>query len=134
MGAIPKRCKDPEAAWKLLTHLYSSKQGIDTRWKTTGILPAFKDLWAEPVFHEPDPYFGGQKVGELYIELAQQMPIRHVTSFSTVANTQLAMVLARAVELVDGGLSGDALEREIQSLLADAGKDLERRVEFGKFE
>ena len=134
MAGIPRRCPDPETAWRLITHLFSSKQAVEPRWRTTMILPPVKELWREAVFHEPDPYYGGQRVGELYIGLAQQMPRRYVTPFTAVANAQLSRLLSRAVERVKDGVTSEALEAEIRVWLVDAAADLQRRIEYGKFD
>jgi len=134
MAGIPRRCTDPQTAFELIMFLYSSKQGVGSRWKTTMILPSVKDLWNEPVFHEPDPFYSNQKTGELYVELARKMPLRYVTPFTGIANAQLANLLARAVQRVKDGQHGDALVVEIRGWLNEAATDLQRRIDFGKFE
>lgn len=134
MAAIPRRCSDPEAAFKLITFLYSDPKGGEARWRSTMILPAFKELWKEPAYHEPDPYFGGQRVGELYIDLAEQLPERYVTNFTALASAQLSAVLSRAIAAVNEGADDATLRPQVQTWLEEAAKDLERRIEFGKFE
>ena len=134
MAGIPKRCPDPQGAFDLIMHLYSSKEGVIARWRDTMILPSVKELWDEPVFHEPDPYYGGQRTGELYVQLAREMPLRYVTPFTAVANAQLSNLLARSVQRVREGVTGDALVAEIRVWLVEASADLQRRIDFGKFE
>jgi arabinosaccharide transport system substrate-binding protein len=134
MAGIPRRCRDPHAAFDLIMFLYSSKQGVVARWRDTMILPSVKDLWDEPIFHEPDPYYGGQRTGELYVNLARQMPLRYVTPFTNIANAQLSNLLARAVRRMEDGATTERLVPEIRGWLVDATAELERRIKFGKFE
>ena len=134
MAGIPRRCKDPRAAWDLLTFLYSSHQGVEARWRQTMILPPVIDLWDEPIFHQPDPYFSGQKVGELYIDLAKQMPRRYVTPFTAIATAQLSTVLNRVVDQINDGVDPDSLRPHVQRWLEAEAIDLQRRIDFGKFE
>jgi arabinosaccharide transport system substrate-binding protein len=134
MAGIPRRCPNPETAWKLITFLYSSRQGLAPRWRETYILPPIKDLWDDPVFHEPDSYFGGQKIGELYIELAGQMPRRYWTTFTPMSNTLLSGVLTRAVTGVREGADDRALLEDVRAALRDAADDLRRRIDFARFE
>jgi arabinosaccharide transport system substrate-binding protein len=134
MAGIPRRCKDRQAAWDLLTFLYSSRQGVEARWRETMILPPVIELWDEPIFHEPSAYFGGQKVGELYIELAKQMPRRYVTPFTSVANAHLSTVLNRVVDRINNGADPESLRPQVQKWLEQEALDLKRRIDFGKFE
>jgi arabinosaccharide transport system substrate-binding protein len=134
MAGIPRRCPDPQTAFNLIMYLYSSKEGVTARWEDTMILPSVTDLWDEPVFHLPDPFYSNQKTGELYVGLARKMPHRYVTPFTGIANAQLSNVLANAVQLVKDGVTGDALVIEIRKLLVKAAADLQRRIDFGKFE
>jgi arabinosaccharide transport system substrate-binding protein len=134
MAGIPRRCKDPQAAWNLLTFLYSSHQGVEARWRQTMILPPVIDLWDEPIFHQPSPYFSGQKVGELYIDLAKQMPRRYVTPFTAIATAQLSTVLNRVVDQINDGVDPESLRPHVQRWLEAEAIDLKRRIDFGKFE
>lgn len=133
MAGIPKRCKDPEASWKLITYLYSSREAIRSRWTEMMVLPPNMDVWDDPAFHQPDPFFGGQKSGEAYIELARQMPRRYVTPFTPMANALLAGIVSSAGRRVDAG-DTVTLRAEIERWLREAEADLKRRIEFGKFE
>jgi len=38
------------------------------------MLPPNKDIWYDPMFHKPDARFGGQKLGELMIASAWDLP------------------------------------------------------------
>ena len=36
--------------------------------------PAYKPAYEEPVLQKPNEYFGGQKIGQIYSELAPDLP------------------------------------------------------------
>ena len=53
---------------------YGNKKLAVLRYKTGGLLAPVPDAWDDPVFHQPDDRFGGQKLGELQVTLAKEMP------------------------------------------------------------
>ncbi|MFT3789025.1 MAG: extracellular solute-binding protein [Tepidisphaeraceae bacterium] len=133
MIGIPRRCKQPELAWKLIEQLYFTPEAMAARKQQAMILPPIKTAWADPMWHGPMPYFGGQKVGELYISLAEQMPPVEVSPFRAVAQQLLTFVLSKAVDDIDSGRV-DGLEGRVQDRLRQAEEELKKRVEFGSFE
>jgi arabinosaccharide transport system substrate-binding protein len=126
MIGIPKATPHPQEAWKLMEYLYLSADGTRARFAGgSQILPPIPELWADPMFHQPDPYDGGQKVLELYTELAPP--------FSVEAQIALLLVLEKAEDYVQS--SGPAgLETACQGWLKDAQAELQSRIDFGKFD
>lgn len=133
MMAIVRPSKQHDAAWDLLQWLYLRPEALEARVAHTGILPPVRSAYADPIWHRPDPYFGGQRVGELHIALAEQVPRRVVTPFTALAEQQLTFVLHRAVSHVRSGAPGD-LESLCRQWLAERQADLERRIRFARFE
>jgi arabinosaccharide transport system substrate-binding protein len=133
MIGIPRGSRNHQAAWKAIEHLYFSQMGLKARQEVAMILPPTRDAWTDPIWHQPDPYFGGQKVGELYIALAEQLPRREVTPFTIVAQQLLTVVLSRAVADVNAGRL-EGLESRVAGWLSEADQDLRRRIEFNTFE
>src|SRR5262249_54936812 len=68
MIGITRNSKHHDDAWRLIEFLYFSQAGLDARLKVTDIIPPVIDQWSDPAFHRVDPYFGGQKVQELYLD------------------------------------------------------------------
>jgi arabinosaccharide transport system substrate-binding protein len=133
MIGITRNSRRHDDAWKLIEFLYLSDAGLKARQKFTNILPPLIEQWDDPIYHRADPYFGGQKVDELYIELASQIPRRYVTPASNIASIQLAVVLSRAVDHVKRhGPAG--LEQRCHFWCAQAADDLRRRIEHGKLQ
>jgi ABC-type glycerol-3-phosphate transport system substrate-binding protein len=134
MIGIPRACKNPDLAWKLIKLLYLTPQSNTARVANgSGILPAVKSLWKDDVYHQADPYYGGQKAFELYIDLAEKIPSRIVTPYTTQGAIALALVLHRAENYLNSnGTNG--LENACTEWLRDAQSQLQRRIDFGKFE
>jgi len=133
MIGITKASKNPEASWKLIEKLYFSKEGLETRRKQTDILPPVTAMWDDPVYHQPDPYFGGQRGQELFIKLARQIPRRYVTPATSLASAELTVVLTHAVDYVNQ-YGSQGLERQCQIWLNKSARDLELRIKQWSFD
>jgi multiple sugar transport system substrate-binding protein len=133
MMGITRNSKHHEDAWKLIEHLYFSSEGLEARLKVTDILPPVIDQWNHPRFHIEDPFFGGQRIQELYVDLARQIKPRYVTPVTAIAQAQLAVVVNRAVAHVKSR-GTDGLAAECQSWLDFAADDLKARIAHGRFE
>jgi len=134
MMGISRNCPDPDAAWKLVEWLYFSREGIEARRQYTDILPPVVEMWDDPYYQQPDAYFGGQKIGQLYVDLARNdLPERHVTPSSTIAESMLSYILTRAVSYARS--RGEAgLREQCQQWLDRAAADLADRIRHGRFE
>ena len=77
MIGITKQCENPDLAWEVLKFTYFDRPGLVNRYETTRIIPPLKAAWDAPIFKEPDVYLGGQPLGELFIDLAPDMPPRY---------------------------------------------------------
>ena len=77
MIGMTKQCTNPDRAWELLKFTYFDRAGLVNRYETTRIIPPLKSAWDAPIFKEPDTYLGGQPLGDLFIQLAPDMPPRY---------------------------------------------------------
>ena len=133
MMGMTRACKRPDLAWKLLDHLYFSEAGLRARQASSEIIPPIKSRWDDPFYHRPDPFLGGQRAGELFIELAPAVPNRSVSPASSVASMALNDAVVRATRYVEQH-GGDGLEAQCRVWLADISADLRRRIEQWRFE
>ena len=87
-------------------------------------------MWELPFYHEPDAFFSGQKLGELYIHEAPHVPERASSPFNTMVMDRLMTVLISLKTYANQNQLFDAvaLEPEARRLLAAAQADLETRV------
>ena len=133
MIGIPRSCKHPDAAWKLIEYLYFSPTGLEARRTEAAILPPIPEEWDNPAYHRPDPFFGGQDVMGLYAELARQIPANAVTPATPLAQGELSFVVTRAIAYMRSyGTAG--LEQACQKWLDDAADDIRRRIRQGRFD
>ena len=134
MIGITKASRNKELAWKLVEYLYFSEEGLQARKQFTEILPPIKSMWSDPYFHEPDPYFGGQKGGELLTALAVQIPPRYVTPATPIMSQALNDAVAEAVAYVNRHNGADGLQEWCERRLAAIAGDLRARMEQWRFE
>jgi ABC-type glycerol-3-phosphate transport system substrate-binding protein len=127
MIGICRTCPDPERAWQLLEFLYLSPQSHQAAIAAgDDVLPAIPEYWSDPAYHTPD--------GDLYVQLAPQIPERVVTPYTYQAELALAVVLHRAKEYLGAHDSGDGLKEKCAGWLAEAQEDIRRRIDFGNTE
>lgn len=134
MLAIPRNSRDPENAWKLANFMLHTPLALVAREKFNGILPPLRDAWSSAIWHQPDPFFGGERVNELLIQLADQIPRRSITSYSTLAGGNLSLVLIDAIKLVEARADETTLRERIKSKLRSGQADVERAIEFSRLD
>lgn len=96
MLGISRETKDFEAAWEFAKYIYLSPEIAERTFRKTGIVTPVTTHWDLPVFAEPDPYFGGQPSGQMYIDQAPDVPVRSSTPYERIA---LERVVAAALDL-----------------------------------
>lgn len=120
MLGIPKATPDFERSWRMAKYLYLSPASAEALYRNVCILTPMKSFWSLPVFHEPDPYFSGQKIGELFIRLAPDVPRRSSSPFTVPAIESLTDVL---LSLRDYALRENRFA--VDELLPEAGRLLD---------
>lgn len=130
---MPRACRDPELAWKLMEHLYFSAEGLAARRAESEILPPIRTTWSHPHYHQPDPFLGGQKGAELFISLADSIPPKYVTPASGIATVALNQAVVNAAEYVRTQGS-DGLDEYCRELLTETAHDLRSRMQQMRYE
>jgi multiple sugar transport system substrate-binding protein len=72
--SIPEQGKNKEAAWEFVKYVCATKEGQNAIFKATGIFPAYKPAWEDPVYDQGVDFFGGQKTFRLWAEIAEDIP------------------------------------------------------------
>ncbi len=132
MIGIPRRCAHPDEAWRLIQYLYFSDAGLEAQARSHS-LPALPERWSDPIYQQPDPLFGGQRVDQLYVEMARQIPVNTVTPVTTIAQIELSAVVSRAVEFARNHDDAN-LRAQIGKWLAWTDADVRRRVAHATFD
>lgn len=133
MIGIPRNARNPELSWKLIEVLYLRPEGTMDTMRNTYILPPVRTLWNDPINEQADPFYSGQKVRALNVELAGAIPPRVVSPASTVADNNLSLVLIRAIAYMRER-GEDGLEDACRRWLHEANEDLKRRIVHGSFD
>jgi arabinosaccharide transport system substrate-binding protein len=133
MLGITKHCKNPDLAWKLIETLYLDREALHVQQQQTSssILPPIPEYWSDPFYQQPDAFYGGQRINQLYLSLAAELPRRYVTPYTTMAHMVLAVVVSDAVSYVNHHGS-DGLEAACRQWLTVADHDVRETIEFDK--
>jgi len=67
---IPKPAKNKEAAWAFIEFALATSLAQNKMFLAVDYFPAYKPAFEDPLYHEPDPFFGGQKTREIWIDIA----------------------------------------------------------------
>jgi ABC-type glycerol-3-phosphate transport system substrate-binding protein len=98
MLGISKRCQEPDLAWQFALHLYLDKKELAERFLDTNILPPLRDAWNQPAFREPNAYYSDQPLGDLYAQLAPQVPFQYTSPHIVTAKAKLGEALVACVQ------------------------------------
>jgi ABC-type glycerol-3-phosphate transport system substrate-binding protein len=94
MIGITQKCPRQDDAWALAKHLYLNPEELALRFRELNMLPALKDAWTHPAVTEPRPYWGGQRIGTLFAQLAEDMPLQYTGPYIDVAKNKMAEVVS----------------------------------------
>jgi arabinosaccharide transport system substrate-binding protein len=122
MIGITRKCKDKKRAWRLAKHLYLNMDDLERRFLDTNILPPVKEIWASEAFQAPRDFWGGQRLGKMYAELAVKTPPQYANPYLALATSKLAEALSTCVtkyeELCEGGLTAEE-RKEFEAFARD---------------
>jgi len=71
--AIPEQSKNKEAAWTFVKWACATAEGQNIMFKASGVFPAYKPAWQDPLYDEPVPFFGGQRAYRLWTEIGDNI-------------------------------------------------------------
>jgi arabinosaccharide transport system substrate-binding protein len=128
---IPRQNPNTELAWKFAKHLYFDAEALGQRFLDTNIIPPLKDAWNLPAFKQPNEFFSGQAIGELFAELALEVPEDWATPHRQDAANKVGDVFLRGSEhFKKNGTSGlrDHVARELEAAKAYIEQKMARNV------
>jgi multiple sugar transport system substrate-binding protein len=71
--AIPEQSKNKEAAWKFVQWATATAEGQNALFKKSGVFPAYKPAWQDPLYDAPVDFFGGQRVYRIWADIADNV-------------------------------------------------------------
>jgi len=135
MLGLPRDGEHIEEAWEYAKMLYTSEQAAHDLYVNTDIITPVSALWGNPIFDEPDPFFGGQRKGRMYIDLAPDVPVRTSSPYNKqavllVSDAALSLTkFARKEQAYDA----PSLQEEAERLLGLAQEHIERVMSRNAF-
>ncbi len=135
MLALAKVSRTPDVNWEFAKAIYLSREMSTALFRATCIISPFKANWSDPAYDEPDPYFCGQPVGRLYVQLAPDVPRRTSSPYNPTALLRLSncMTALAAYAQAHTGEGPAALEAEAQRLLVATQRDFAALVHRNAF-
>lgn len=127
---ITKAAPDFERAWSMAKQLYLSPTIAEAHFRSTCIISPVKAFWDLPVYHEPDTFFSGQKIGELYTAEAPNVPARFSSPYIALVEERMMTILVtlKALALERQRFDRDSLLPDARRLLEEAQTDIAQRV------
>jgi arabinosaccharide transport system substrate-binding protein len=71
---VTTQSQNVDAAYDLVRIANLTTEGVLADFKARTAYPAYRPAYDDPTLNEPNEYFGGQKLGQIYSELAPQLP------------------------------------------------------------
>jgi arabinosaccharide transport system substrate-binding protein len=135
MLGIPKVNSNPEAAWELAKKLYTSASIAEELYREVGEITPISKHWDLPVYSEPSDYFGGQRIGRLFIEYAPEVPLRTSSPVYPFALERLrdAALELRSIARSEGNYDHAFLRQQASHLLQDAENAVRRQLARNRF-
>lgn len=135
MIGIARTADRIDEKWVLIKSLYYSHDLAERNYRDSMIvspLRSFRDL---PFYQQPEPYFCGQRAGQMFIAQVAHMPARPSSPFFPEAHLYVVNVLTALKEYAESIHRYDAptLEPKARALLAAAQASFVRQVERNPF-
>lgn len=71
---ITTQCQNVDAAYELVRIANLTTEGVMADFEARTAYPAYRPAYEDPALNEPNDYFGGQKIGQIYSDLAPDLP------------------------------------------------------------
>jgi arabinosaccharide transport system substrate-binding protein len=135
MLGFPRSAGNFEKNWEFAKRLYLSRELARVSWKKFGVITPVKAFWDDPVFDEPDPFYSGQPVGRLFVNTAEEVPVRSSSPFMELARQELAHAMGSSIRQAKAeGIEGvENLLPIVREALEKANANVQRQVDRNIF-
>jgi len=118
---IPEQSNNQEAAWAFIEFMTSAEAQLAI-FEYGDIFPGRISTYEDPIFAEPDEYFAGQSVREIYAEAAQNIPVVNIYGeFYNVMQSNLDVAVQRVA--LGEESAEDALSEAADIIRMETGLD-----------
>lgn len=76
--AIPAESDNKDAAWAFIEFMLARPENQLTQFAYNDFLPALESTYSDPIFNEPDAFFGDQTPRQIYLDVASKIPTARV--------------------------------------------------------
>jgi arabinosaccharide transport system substrate-binding protein len=135
MLGIPRDAAGREELWAFAKHLYFSPELARTLYEVGEIVTPVKANWNDPIFDQPDAFYGGQPKGRMYINLAGDVPRRTSSPYNVMALDRLRDAAVRLKRFADEEKAHtvEALLPRARELLGEAQRAVKQQMDRNVF-
>ena len=135
MLGISREAKNQDELWEFAKHLYLSPDLSRRLFLEGDIISPVREFWNDPIYDQPDPFFGGQARGRLFVDLADDLPPRYNSPFGAMAVERLRAVASELAAIADATPDATVadLESHAQRLLTKVQEDVMRHARRNRF-
>ncbi len=92
---IPADSSNPEAAWAFIEYMALDVDNMVAQYAYCDYFPTLLSTYDDPLFDEPDPYYGDQATRALFAQVAQNVPYAYLydSQYYNVASGALATAI-----------------------------------------
>ncbi|MBU6334800.1 MAG: extracellular solute-binding protein [Chloroflexi bacterium] len=110
--AIPEQSKNKEQAWEFVKWAVASAEGQNVLFKQSGVFPAYKPAWQDPLYDEPVEFFGGQRAYRIWAEIGDNIKAIFRTpndlQLDDIVGAELTKVLQEGKDPAQAALDAEA--------------------------
>ena len=135
MLGISRTAEDFEGLWEFARHLYLSEELAVALYEEGDIITPVVEHWTNPMYDRPDPYFGDQAKGRMYIDLAADVPRRTSSPYNTEALRRVhnALISLHAWAESHAETDPSAIEAEAMRRLREVERQMRDVMERNRF-
>jgi cellobiose transport system substrate-binding protein len=108
---ITKYCKNPEAAFAFISWLETAKNQAQA-FLDPVLFPSTPASYTDPRLAAPDPFFGGQRIVDVFAASAKKYPGAYFSPYDTIIGTPMG---AELVNIETAGKNPDQAWRDAQT-------------------
>jgi multiple sugar transport system substrate-binding protein len=118
--SIPENVPDDQkaAAWEVIKYLCTSPNAQLTTFETIDAFPALTTVFNDPIMDEEVEFFGGQKVRQIFADVANNIPNAAVSEYDAAVLSIFGNALTDV--LVNDVSAEDAYQKALNNVLAIA--------------
>ncbi|MFC5791621.1 extracellular solute-binding protein [Agromyces tardus] len=120
--AVPAQAKNPDLAAAFVEYALADTENQVSMMANEGLFPSYLPALADPYFQEPQEYFGGEPVYELFAEQTANIPPITFTTDNAEASDIVANAVVAAV--LNGADPATALQDAAEQIATATGREI----------